>query len=365
MTSLLRRCDAAVAPVAFCAMVLSGCGGGEFLHGAANMTGVEVDRRVEHTPLACASFKNLKEDCTHKDLFTWKGDVQARFVKPSYLPSEYGSDTHWKTTKVSDSPGWETLCVAFVETGKHHKTCKHWCESHSNVDQQFVCNKGMDDAHKQRRGLYAWLRTEKYRPTYCTVNPATRELTARKYDGFVIDQTDNGCNAEWETQICGCALVREPSFPLPVGSWQNSPSGTLPSDAEEDCSFVDHHVYKDEDIKGLDPPSYAANTYGADSKWTTKGGMASETGPFPGASVAYVHTAGMTCKQWCRKENMRCVGGMDDAHHQYAILEKWQTRAGFSATNCTLYPPGHSRQSTYGNGCYQQWKTQICACKAV
>jgi len=60
---------------------------------------------------------------------------------------------------------------------------------------------------------------------------------------------------------------------------------------------------------------------------------------------------------------MKCVGGMDDAHHQNLDLNAWQHDAGFPATKCTLFPGGHSRKKLDENGCKQNWKTQICACQ--
>merc|ERR1719291_545150 len=104
----------------------------------------------------------------------------------------------------------------------------------------------MDDAHLQSNGLYEWLDTEGYAPTKCTLNPATRKLTQRISDGKPIDQSDNGCNAEWDTQICGCALERPPPT-KPLGMcdhWANTPPGKLPRRALEDCTNTDHHVWK-------------------------------------------------------------------------------------------------------------------------
>jgi len=379
MIAMVRPQDAAIA---LCGMVLSGCGGGggfiDNMDEAVAMEGFEGDRQVQSQsqPSVCANFKKMKEDCTgNKKLFTWKGGVQEAFVAPTYDPDTYDvSDDYWKTTLVSETDGWETLCVAYVRTRKHGPTCKHWCESQSNADQQFVCNKAMDDAHQQRGGLYEWLEKETTTtPTHCTVNPETRSLEWRISDGKPIDQSDNGCNAAWDTQICGCALVRWPVLPGFPGwppvvpdsmcTWEKPWNEIVGDVDDEDCRLTDHHVWKGELREVGIAPSYAANTYGSDNHWLTKQAMASDTGPFPGACVAYIRTAGKTCKQWCADADMKCVGGMDDAHHQNLDLNAWQNDAGFPATKCTLFPGGHSRKKLDENGCKQNWKTQICACQ--
>jgi len=336
-------------------------------------------RGGESDNLPCNSggviFKNIEEDCTHQDLYTWKGEVQGDFVAPTYNPEEYGSDAMWSTSKVNGTSGWETLCVAYVNTKKHKKTCKQWCKDQSTKDQKVVCNKGMDDAHLQTEGLYKWLGDTGYKQTKCTVNPATRLLTAKLSNGKPIDQSENGCNAKWDTQICGCALVRpDPpslaSFPLsngyPLCSWvKTPPPGKLPRLAIEECSYGDHHVWKG-DIQEFTPPTYSPTIYGSDDMWTTGPGLGHETlGKWAGACVAYVKTGGRTCTQWCAMQEMHCVGGMDDAHHQRDPLNKWQAEAGFPNTKCTLFEKGHTRQTTENNGCEQKWKTQVCACKGA
>jgi len=313
-------------------------------------------------------FQNIGEDCTNQDLFEWKGEVQGDFVAPTYNPTEYGSDDYWSTTKTNATSGWETLCVAYVNTQKHSGTCKQWCEDQSTPTQTLVCNKGMDDAHLQSEGLYNWLGTEGYSPTLCTVNKATRLLSHKISSGEEIDQTENGCNAQWNTQICGCALVRMPPSPSPTASmcgWVKPfPAGkSLPSRALEDCSYTDHHVWKG-DIDGFTAPTYQPNVYGSDDFWTTGKGLGDlDMGRWKGACVAYVMTRGWTCTQWCNHQDMQCVGGMDDAHHQRTPMNNWQSAAGWPVTKCSLFEKGHTRQSTANNGCDQSWKTQVCACK--
>lgn len=321
----------------------------------------------EYSPcsFAGASFQNMKEDCTNSDFFAWKGGEKDPYVDPTYDPSLYGSDEFWETLQANATGGWETLCVAYVNTRKHGGTCKQWCQDQSTPEQPLVCNKGMDDAHWQTEDLYKWLNSgdRHFPPTQCTLFPSGADRTGGK--NRVIDQSENGCNAIWNTQICGCAKVRkpvDPDEPPRLCSWKKS-APSLPKNALQDCTYGDYHLWKGGAKETFAPPTYPPTMYGSDHLWTTKESMgAPVTGQFPGACVAYANTKGKNCKHFCKKEGMTCVGGMDDAHHQRKSLLAWQSDKGYSETSCTLYPSGHDRQSQEDNGCNQKWKTQICAC---
>jgi len=307
------------------------------------------------------AFVNMKEDCTNQDFFVWKGGEKEGYVDPTYPPHVYGADMHWETLPANATGGWETLCVAYVKTKLHGGTCKQWCEDQSTPEQQMVCNKGMDDAHWQTNNLYQWMDTPENpaRPTKCTLFPSGADRPSPKNN-----QTENGCNARWDTQICGCAKVRVPTDPDAAPrlcSWKKSAPG-LPKKALEDCTYGDYQIWKGGKAAAFVAPSYPPTMYGSDALWTTKEGMASRDGPFPGACVAYAETKG-TCEAFCKKEGMKCVGGMDDAHNQRESLLAWQTEQGFKDSSCTLFPTGHDRQTQENNGCNQRWKTQICACQ--
>lgn len=309
------------------------------------------------------AFVNMEEDCTNQDFFAWKGGELEPYRDPTYDPHEYGSDSHWETLQANATGGWETLCVAYVNTRKHGGTCKQWCEDQSTPEQKMVCNKGMDDAHWQTDDLYDWLDSgpNPFPPTHCTLFPSGANRT--KGNTRNIDQSENGCNARWYTQICGCAKVRvpaDPNDPPRLCSWKKS-APNLPAKAIEDCTYGDYQVWRGGKAAAFVPPSYPPTMYGSDTYWTTKEGMGARDGQFPGACVAYAETKG-TCKDFCKKEGMTCVGGMDDAHNQRQSIIDWQTEQGFVESNCTLWPGGHARQSQEDNGCNQRWKTQICAC---
>jgi len=226
----------------------------------------------------------------------------------------------------------------------------------------------MDDAHLQQPGLNDWQGKEGYRPTKCTIAPKASELTAKLSSGKEIDQSENGCNAEWDTQICGCALKRpdpEDEETLGLCSWVKT-QGRLPRRAQEECSYKAHHVWRGE-IKGWTPPTYDADFYKSDDMWTTGPGLGDETmGKWPGACVSYVKTNGQTCTEWCEQEGgMKCVGGSDDAHHQRGRLNEWQAEQGYQPTSCTLFTQAREGVSLENNGCEQRWTTQVCACKGA
>jgi len=119
--------------------------------------------------------------------------------------------------------------------------------------------------------------------------------------------------------------------------------------------------------QGFKPPTFRADEFGQDGLW--KHAPAEDDG-WSGTCVAYVGTNSRTCTQFCAASGLVCVKGMDDAHHQTGALSTWQktqtSRSGqtMNSTSCTLFPEGHSRQSTANNGCDQSWGTQICSCCA-
>jgi len=325
------------------------------------------------------------EDCTNRDFFWWKGNNKETFEaptyhSPNYQPGEYGEDSHWKTTRVNATPFWELKCVAYVNTKEHGKTCKGWCEDHG-----MVCNAGMDDAHWQTEQLSTWLNGQ---PGGCTLQPVSSTLTHKlPPSSKAIDQSDNGCNAEWNTQICGCAEPRPccdgtpwpcgPEPTCPPQTCDRWPGGSLPAGAIQDCTHSDFHVWKGEkgkegDTKYIDP-TYRVDSYGADTHWTTAKVKAYDHRYAPDdVCVAYVDGANLpggaggrqSCNDWCESAGMTCVRGMDDAHWQVGELNAWQTANNMNANSCTLFPKGANRQSTSNNGCDQTYKTQICACKA-
>jgi len=160
-------------------------------------------------------------------------------------------------------------------------------------------------------------------------------------------------------------------------SWQEVvvPTGKMakkPKTLEmiKDCTDMDMFEFKlceEEDCK--DPyvtPTYEPDEYGEDGVWRTFSNTWEEEG-WSGACVAYAQTAMKDCEYWCEEmQGMRCVRGMDDAHHQTDKLTKWLEKKGYTAEGpyggCTIVPGGHDRQTNSSNGCNQIWDTQICAC---
>jgi len=133
-----------------------------------------------------ATWPGVVEDCTRKDFFVWKGSHNG-FAAPSYTPLFYGSDEHWTTVKVQEG-GWQSSCVAYVNTGG--RNCKDWCGDHG-----LQCVKAMDDAHHQTAQLSNSLEGEGYAATDCSLykNGHQRQTTE-----------ENGCLQHWGTQICAC-----------------------------------------------------------------------------------------------------------------------------------------------------------------
>lgn len=314
------------------------------------------------------------EDCTNQDFFVWHGNVWETFTEPQYLPptydaSVYGSDDHWSTIQVNHTGGWQVNCVAYVRT--EGQSCKSWC-----ADRDMVCQKGMDDAHWQTDQLSDWLGGVTLTPTDCTLSPVSSTLTNKIYTNEPIDQSENGCNAQYNSQICACAKKRPPKPPQLCAWPVNGPDGNpqlnsttgLPPLAIEDCTHGDFHAYKGH-VNGLPLPTYPADTYGSDNFWNTL--EIDDMNPdYKDACIAYVNAdpadtdAETTCSDWCTSVGMTCVGGMDDAHWQHEELGSWLAESGHPPTQCTLYPGGANRQTLSENGCNQLWNTQICACKA-
>jgi len=138
--------------------------------------------------------KEMMKDCTKKDFFVFKGDVNGKYEDPSYSADEYGNDTYWRTFSAeSEEEKWNDHCVAYAKTGG--RTCKQWCKDVQNME----CTRGMDDAQHQTRQLSQWLMKKGYKMDSryggCTLLPSGH---SRKVE------TDNGCNQGWGTQICAC-----------------------------------------------------------------------------------------------------------------------------------------------------------------
>jgi len=292
------------------------------------------------------------EDCTHKNFFVWKGEVREEFTSPTY--DGRGSDAHWSTIPVDRTGGWQVHCVAYAHT--NFGTCNEWC-----AERDLVCQKAMDDAHHQTEDLSTWLGDA---ATDCSLSPVSASRA---------DQSENGCNAKWETQVCACAKKRcipgvDPECPINLCSWPTVDANGLPPLALEDCSHGDFHAYKGHVKAEAGVPTYSAGTYGSDDRWDTVT-VDKEISNIDGACVAYVKwgedvTKDVgTCTDWCTSVGMSCVGGMDDAHWQHQELTPWLNASGFPPTYCTLFPGGHERQTTDENGCEQSWHTHICACK--
>jgi len=325
-----------------------------------------------------AGGQSLLAECTNDDFYVWNGELD-KYSPPSYPKNVYGDDGNWSTTSVQHTPGWETGCVAYVQTNPNGRrrmpataTCKTWCEG---LPGGWVCNKALDDAHWQTENLSTWLNPGPEDTTGCTLHPPSNlreeigQSTPRPIDGEGL----NGCNATFKTQICGCAKLRPAPTPSPPptcnwGGKSFAQVKNLDIGALEDCTGVDYYVYKGLAVRGNPPnPTYNINSYGADDKWTTSFDLSDVR--YPGACVAYMDKKDRgtgqkyNCNQFCAGAGMTCVGGMDDAHWQREKLNTWQAAQGLTVTNCTVFPGGHDRKDTDNNGCNQVWRTKICACK--
>jgi len=156
--------------------------------GAHAHAGYQRSYTITEEPAGCAPFEgapNLVEDCTHKDFFVWKGS-KTGFAVPSYNPiyPRYGSDANWTTVKVQEGI-WQGLCVAYVlQEGRG--TCDAWCDGLG-----LQCVRAMNDANEQREALSDWLEEQGSVATNCTLYPAGAQ----------------GCQEEYETQICACEAV--------------------------------------------------------------------------------------------------------------------------------------------------------------
>jgi len=145
-------------------------------------------------------------------------------------------------------------------------------------------------------------------------------------------------------------------------SW--TPTGALKM--IKDCTNRDMYEFKLGVFEKFVKPTYEPDVYGQDAHWRTFDTQRVGEG-WTGSCVAYARTAGKTCGEWCETaQNMTCVRGMDDAHHQTKDLTQWLSTKGYTAKGryggCTIMPAGHERKTTEHNGCDQRWFTQICAC---
>lgn len=136
----------------------------------------------------------------------------------------------------------------------------------------------------------------------------------------------------------------------------------------KDCTGKDMFEFKGGVKDPYVDPTYTPDVYGDGPKWRTFSTAREENG-WAGACVAYAKTSGQTCDTWCQDaQNMTCVRGMDDAHHQTNQLSQWlKDEGGYELEakhgGCTILPAGHTRKGRLENkGCDQGWHTQICAC---
>lgn len=321
--------------------------------------------------------QTLLADCTNGVFYEWLGGLNDPYVAPTYTPNTFNQDANWRTTGTRFTAGWATTCVAYVETNKkgaQTKTCNEFCE---NLGSEWECHKGLDDAHHQTANLSADLHVA----ATCTLFPSSNLRTTIGNNNKVIDGTsNNGCDAAFKTQICGCAKKR-PTVPSPPPTCQwSTAGGALPTvdlltgissgGALEDCTHKDYWVWKG--VLGNGPrrrrgyvnPTFSPTVYGDDGKWTSATDMSNAV--FPSSCTAYVATqqsGKITCDQFCTAAGMTCTGGMDDAHWQRSNIRQWMSDNGLEQTNCTLYPGGHGRKTTADNGCLQDWTTKICACE--
>jgi hypothetical protein len=76
----------------------------------------------------------------------------------------------------------------------------------------------------------------------------------------------------------------------------------------------------------------------ADSEWH------SSIDPSADGCAARVWTGGNNCETWCQSVGSHCVYAQDN-----------------DGATCSLYSD-HERQSTFNNGCTQEWNSQVCVC---
>ena len=101
----------------------------------------------------------MKEDCTHKDFHIWHTKIKQA---PTYEPGQYAQDDAWRTVKVQEEDGWQSSCVAFVQTNK--TSCTDWCGVHG-----LKCVKAMDNAGDQESHLRPWFEAEDYMVSQCSL----------------------------------------------------------------------------------------------------------------------------------------------------------------------------------------------------
>ena len=145
-----------------------------------------------------------------------------------------------------------------------------------------------------------------------------------------------------------------------------------------DCTNKDMFEFNGSVGAAYTDPTYPPEEYGddaGDAGWRTFDSNEPKEGWHVDGRkdcVAYAGTNGKTCSRWCQEtQGMKCVRGMDDAHHQTRQLSRWLAKGGYHLTvktetktqgGCTILPKGHNRKSQKNNGCEQGWGTQICAC---
>jgi len=135
----------------------------------------------------------MKEDCTHKDFHIWHSDIERA---PTYKPDEYTKDEAWRTVKVQEEDGWQSSCVAFVQTGG--TSCTDWCGVHG-----LQCVKGEDDAAGMKSTLRKWFDAGGYDVSQCSLGERWESV---KMAGSATYASSHGCDERLNSQVCACSL---------------------------------------------------------------------------------------------------------------------------------------------------------------
>ena len=133
----------------------------------------------------------MVEDCTHKDFHIWHTKIKKA---PTYEPGEYAKYDAWRTVKVQEEDGWQSSCVAFVQTNK--TSCTDWCGVHG-----LKCVKAMDNAGDQKSHLRPWFEAEDYVVSQCSLAAHAEAFKGQKIEGYV---DTHGCDLPLNSQICAC-----------------------------------------------------------------------------------------------------------------------------------------------------------------
>jgi len=133
----------------------------------------------------------MKEDCTDKDFHIWHSNIKRA---PTYKPGEYAVDDAWRTVKFQEEDGWQSSCVAYVETDK--TSCTAWCDVHG-----LQCVKAMDNAAGRAANLWTWFKAADYNVSQCSLG---KHWEAGKMADITGYASTHGCNLPLNSQICAC-----------------------------------------------------------------------------------------------------------------------------------------------------------------